>query len=214
MKTLTFTRSFSVLTLYRKKGAMLLICMLMLAVILLLGISTAQIALQEEKTSRNEMDRQIAFQAAEDALSDAEVDIQASPDAIKSRSNLFTTQGVSGLPENADFVCGVGIENNFLGICRGASEGASPVWQGVNFLENTPAYTDSVPYGRFTGQVFQIGGGSLSEEVPRYLIELIPDNAIGQRSDQMRYVYRITAIGFGAHQKTQVVLQALYRKLD
>ena len=62
-------------------GATLLVTLLMLVVVLLLGIAAAQIALQGEKSSRNDRDRQIAFQAAEAALLDAEMDIEQSPDA-------------------------------------------------------------------------------------------------------------------------------------
>lgn len=210
MKTLVTVGAVSC----RQLGAALVVCLLMLSVILLLGIYSVQIALQEQKTARNEMDRQLAFQAAEVALSDAELDIEASPDSEKSRSRLFSAQGVSGLPEDGDFVCGSGISSRFLGICKAAIEGVPPAWQGIDFLDSSSGTASSVPYGRFTGQPFPTGDGALSGTMPRYLIELIPDRTAGERADQLRYVYRITAIGFGMHQKTQVVLQTLYRKLD
>ena len=55
----------------RQRGASLIVSLLMLVAVLVLGISAAQIALQGEKASRNDRDRQIAFQAAEAALMDA-----------------------------------------------------------------------------------------------------------------------------------------------
>lgn len=210
MKATMFAHSFSRL----QTGAALIVCLLMLTMVLLLSISSAQIALQEEKTSRNLMDRQLAFHAAEAALSDAELDIQASPDSEKSRSELFSTQGLSELAENIGFVCGAGIANRFLGVCLSVDDGGNPSWKRIDFLDATPLSMQSVPYGRFTGQEYQAGVGTFSEKTPRYLIEVIQDKAPGQYTNQQRYVYRITAIGFGMRQKTQVVLQTLYRRLD
>ena len=91
-------------------------------------------------------------------------------------------------------------------------EGAMPVWHLVNFLDNTSNTSHSVPYGRFTGQSFQVGAGSLPERVPRYIIELMMQRKAGGSADQVAYFYRITAIGFGTRETTQIVLQTFYRK--
>lgn len=61
----------------RQRGVALLVCLLMLILVMLLGVSAAQLSLQGEKAARGERDREVAFQAAEDALADAERDIQA-----------------------------------------------------------------------------------------------------------------------------------------
>lgn len=60
-----------------ESGVALLVCLLMLILVMLLGVSAAQLSLQGEKAARGERDREVAFQAAEDALADAERDIQA-----------------------------------------------------------------------------------------------------------------------------------------
>ena len=60
----------------RERGVALLVCLLMLILVMLLGVSAAQLSLQGEKAARGERDRDVAFQAAEDALADAEHDIQ------------------------------------------------------------------------------------------------------------------------------------------
>ena len=60
----------------RERGVALLLCLLMLILVMLLGVSAAQLSLQGEKAARGERDREVAFQAAEDALADAERDIQ------------------------------------------------------------------------------------------------------------------------------------------
>lgn len=61
----------------QERGVALLVCLLMLILVMLLGVSAAQLSLQGEKAARGERDREVAFQAAEDALADAERDIQA-----------------------------------------------------------------------------------------------------------------------------------------
>jgi type IV pilus assembly protein PilX len=194
----------------RQRGATLIVTMLMLVLVLLLGIAGARVALQGEKTTRNDRDRQIAFQAAEAALLDAETDIEASPHAEKSRSQFFDQYAATGFPADGN-TCASGMDNPSLGLCRPAPEGATPIWQSIDFL-NTTAHSSSVPYGRFTGRIFPTAGGSLPVQAPRYIIELIPDKRPGQRADKPVYLYRITAVGFGPNDHTQVALQTIYRK--
>jgi type IV pilus assembly protein PilX len=192
----------------RQRGASLIISLLMLIAVLLLGMSAAQIALQGEKASRNERDRQIAFQAAEAALMDAEMDIENSP-AQESRSNIFAPDSADGFTPG----CGAGSGNIHLGLCNRAEEGTTPIWQSIDFLDQSEQ-ARSVPYGRFTGQSFQTGKGFLPGRKPRYIIELMAYNlpGAGTSGEDMTYFYRVTAIGFGARDETQVVLQTFYRK--
>lgn len=192
----------------RQQGATLVVSLLMLVAILLLGISAAQIALQGEKASRNDRDRQIAFQAAEAALMDAEMDIENST-ATGSRSKVFARDSKEGFADG----CGAGTDSTYLGLCTRAEDGAPSVWKTVNFLDQS-TNAKSVPYGHFTGQTFDTGKGSLPERKPRYIIELMTYNKAGEGASQedTTYFYRVTAIGFGTRSTTQVVLQTFYRK--
>lgn len=196
--------------LHRQQGAALLVSLLMLVAILLLGISAVQIALQGEKSSRNDRDRQIAFQAAEAGLMDAEMDIENSI-GTNSRSHIFSRKSTEGFTEG----CGAGSNNIYLGLCNRADTGATPVWQTLNFLDESGA-ANTVPYGHFTGQVFDTGKGkgSLPSRPPRYIIEVMVYNKPGEAAsqDDVTYFYRITAIGFGTQPGTQVALQTFYRK--
>lgn len=195
-----------------QRGASLVVSLLMLVAVLLLGISAAQIALQGEKSSRNDRDRQIAYQAAEAALMDAEMDIEKSPDTTKSRSVLFSER-----PVLANFApgCGAGESNTNLGLCATASPGAQPVWLLIDFTDADSTTTKTVPFGKFTGQILQTGKGPLPSKPPRYIIEAINYRAAGEdASVQSTYFYRITAMGFGARETTQAVLQTFYRKID
>lgn len=196
----------------RQAGAALIVTLLMLIAVLMLGTSAAQIALQDEKVGRNDRDREIAFQAAEAALRDAELDIEHSPDRARSRSAMFAHDSAFGFPGEDGPVCEAGEDNRFLGLCGGDSR--VPAWLSVDFDSVSPGTTQSVPFGKFTGQRLQVGGGYLPSRLPRYVIELLPYSRPGESADRPSYLYRITAVGYGARHDTQVVLQTVYRKED
>lgn len=61
----------------KQHGITLPVTLLLLLAALALGASAAQMAMLGEKAARSERDRLIAFQAAEDAMTDAERDINA-----------------------------------------------------------------------------------------------------------------------------------------
>jgi len=194
----------------RQRGSALIICLLMLLAVLMLGTSSAQIALQEEKASRGDHDRQIALQSAEAALKDAEQDIESS-----ARSDLFSLARIDSFTKD----CGRSTGDRHLGLCLPAPRGAAPVWKRIGSVDgNTP----SVPYGHFTGQTVQAGAGGLSAKPPRYIIELVStseknaakstDKNMANTEETTRMFFRITAIGFGRTEATQVVLQTYYQK--
>jgi len=194
----------------RQRGVSLVVALMMLVVILLLGISAAQIALQGEKVSRNDRDRQMALQAAEAALMDAELDIEGSPDAVKSRSKFFASDNILAFPETG---CGSGLSNTSLGLCAVAPDPATPVWQSIDFLDASDK-ASSVPYGHFTGYGFPSGDGPLPAKLPRYIIEPMMFSYKGHSAEKPEVFFRVTAIGFGMRDTTQVVLQTFYRKAD
>jgi Tfp pilus assembly protein PilX len=188
-----------------QSGASLIVVLLLLVVVLSLGVSAAQMALQGERASRNDRDRQIAFQAAEAGLIDAEQDIEQAADTKGPRRAFFASDNVLG------FVDGCGNDEDNLGLC--ALDETSPAWQTVDFMDQTSA-ARSVPYGHFTGQLLQVGHGSLPGRLPRYIVERMGDSTPGTSAGQEERspIYRITAIGFGARDTTQVVLQTMYKK--
>lgn len=193
-------------------GATLFTTLIILLLVLMLGIAAAQIALQGEKAARNDRDRLIALQAAEAALLDAELDIRHAADPGASRSYIFSADSTQGFPEAGGDACGSGTQNIYLGLCRSIADGSTPTWQSIDFADTTALTVHTVPYGRFTGQVFAVGAGALPAQLPRYAIELMDDKSISAVAGKPAYFYRITAIGFGAHEATQVVLQTVYRK--
>ena len=195
--------------LYRQRGAVLLVAMCVMLVLLVLGVSAARTALNGEKAARGDRDRQIAFQAAEAALGDAERDIEGTGIQEPARAAMFARTGAAGFVDG----CGAGASNPGLGLCRRAGPSAAPSWQRAPLAEASGDKARSVEYGRFTGAFMPVGRGTLPARLPRYVIELMPYARAGEDAAQRdANFYRITAIGFGASESTQVVLQSFYLK--
>jgi len=169
----------------RQQGASLLIVLLMLVVVMLFGVSAAQLTLMNEKSSRNDRDRHIAFQAAEAGLRDAERDIaggRITPEVFPDHAGVCHESGAHG------------------GLCLAAANVAP--WRLTDFSAPAP----SVSYGQFTGLSFPHGAASLPAQPPRYLIELLRLTAADR---QVVLRYRVTAVGFGPSATTQVMLQTV-----
>ena len=184
------------------RGTALLMCMLMVAIVLLLGVSGARIALQDERAARNDRDRKTAFQAAEAALLDAQLDIGQATDTA--RGAMFAA-GAPAFPAG----CGTGA---LLGLCAGLASG--PAWLLVDFTVDDVANSRTVAYGQFTGQIMQVGVGTLPQRLPRYLVEAYADRRAGAGADfaASARIYRISAMGFGLQDGSKVLLQAWYRR--
>jgi len=199
----------------KQNGISLVIVLLLLIASVFLGSSAAVIALQAEKASRSDRDRQTAFQAAEAAVVDAQRDIDTAPVMTRTprRAFPFASNSALGFPPVDDAAnCSNVVAS--LGLCRQAFVGTIPSWLEADIALEA-ATSVSVPYGFFTGQEFPVGNLVLPARKPRYIIELISYNQPGaETSTETRAVffYRITAIGFGADENTRVVVQAFYRR--
>lgn len=60
----------------RQRGLAVLLSLVLLVIVLLLGTSAAQLSLQGARVARAARDREVAFQAAEAAVADAEHDLE------------------------------------------------------------------------------------------------------------------------------------------
>jgi len=192
----------------RCRGVALLMCMLIIAVVALLGMSGARIALHDERAGRNERDRKLAFQAAEAALLDAQRDIEQP--SSTARGALFRM-----VAPRFPVGCGTGDTSQgtiLQGLCEGVTGAAA--WQRTDFTDESAASARTAPYGQFTGQTMQAGSGALQQRLPRYLIEAYADRRAGAVADLSggARIYRISAMGFGAQDGTRVLLQAWYRR--
>ena len=197
-----------------QRGVVLIIVLVWLTVMTLLAVSGAQIGLQEKKALRNFRDREIAFHAAEAGLLDGEIDLDTAlvnEAARSTRSAMFSPSNRTGFPRAEEALCHSGEAHPQQGLCRMSADADQAAWVVVDLA----AFEAGVPvrYGRFTGRTMATAAASLPSRLPRYLIELLPDPKATDTAIP-RYVYRVTAIGFGAQSDNQVVLQSLYRKGD
>ena len=189
----------------RQRGAALLMALCVMLVLLLLGVATVRSALGAEKSARGERDRQIALQAAEAALADAERDIEGGNAPASERAGLFAHDSGAGFVDG----CGNGAAN--LGLCRRVAGSAAPAWQRAHLADANDRHV--IEFGRFTGAMLPFGRGTLPSRAPRYVIELMPYARAGEDAGRRTgNVYRITAMGFGASDTTRVVLQSYYLK--
>lgn len=187
-----------------QRGVTLIVVLLILVVVMVLGIGAAQIGLLGERTTRFDRDYLIASQSAEAALMDAEFDIRG-PGGTRSAN---FAPGKDGL-----FVEDCGTSGTSRGLCLPKSDQVKPVWAEVDFTDDSTS-APTVEFGEFTDREFSTGGGIRPARPPRYIIEIIDDQAQGNNaaSTQTPKMYRVTAMGFGPRLDTQVVLQMVFRK--
>jgi len=179
-----------------QRGVSLAISLIFLVILTMLGLTALRVATMEERMSGNSRDRNLAFQAAEAALRDAEFDIRCQKydgSQIPLTSPILRpTKCVSGLT-GADANCTNGLCCNPSGLT--CVEPAVPVYSNRSMTA-----VPSVAYGQYTQSPQMVG---LSQQ-PRYLIEPFV-------VDSKNY-YRITARGYGLNSNSQVTLQEVYKE--
>ncbi len=186
----------------RQAGASLIIVLMILVIVSILGVGGAQIVSMAERGSSNDRDMQLAWQASEAALLDAQLDIDG-PDGTSARKNGIT-DGTSA------FVAGCGTDTDVKGLCALSLTG-KPAWLTVNMTDATR----TAELGLYTTGSFASGTtGPQSIQKPRYVIEPIPDpGATRDRSAApSTFLYRVTSMGFGPRKDIQAVTQMTYRK--
>lgn len=190
-----------------ERGASLIMVMIILTIVSLLGIAAIQISMMSERGARNDRDQQLAWQSAEAALMDAENDLYGP--GTSSRRTLFMPS-----TDSSKFIDGCGTTGNSKGLCRLVTTG-KPAWLTADFTDATSS-APTTAYGAFTSRTFAFGtAGVQPSKAPRYMIEAMKDpgdtNALMCKGDECKYVYRVTAMGFGPRPDIQAVLQMTYR---
>lgn len=179
-----------------QQGWTLLISLVFLLILSMLGLAAMQGASLEERMAGNQRERNIAFEAAEAALRDAEQDIMESG----------RISGALG------FASGCNNAGNYLGLCS-PSTTLTPVWESVDWRDAAPTVR-YVTYGAKTG----VAAWPNVARQPRYIIEWMLNlrgQDLGTESSgdttQGKYQYRITAFGYGPADTAEVRLQSVFR---
>jgi type IV pilus assembly protein PilX len=196
----------------RARGASLVVVLIMLTVIFVIGLISSRLALFSERSARNDRDRQVAFQSAESALLDAELDIFGPNTSANKRVCIFDSK------KPIEFFEGCGTGTN-AGMCL-LTISPGDAWKEVkaNYLSETgvTAGNKTVEYGQFTGQTLPLSSSGLTAKLPRYTIEAVPYAGTGADNDSVagknEQAFLVTAMGFGFRTETQVLLQALIYK--
>ena len=186
-----------------QRGFSLVIVLLILLITSLLSAGASQIALMGERSARSDRDQQVAWQSAEAALADAELEMN---DKSTQRYALFDGKNAVAFVKNC------GTSGQSIGLCA-IVESGKPAWLTANF-NSTANDAPTVAFGRFTGQKLQTGEfGVQPSKLPRYVIEILPDPT-GDKTAKATptFLYRVTAMGFGPRPNIQTVLQTTYRK--
>ena len=206
-------------------GLSLVVVLMLLVIISMLGVASMQISMMGERGARNDRDMQLAWQGAEAALVDAEIDLSGPNSASASRTALIAANPV--VPDS-----GCSTSANWRGFCSRVTFGqAKPSWLLVNFLDTSNLTAPTVAFGTFTGRSFANAGqasgtGIQAALAPRYIIEDVTTSgagggsvvgstyrsagAAGTRASTDR-LYRVTAMGFGPRSDIQAALQTIYR---
>ena len=197
-----------------QQGASLIMVLIILTIVSLLGVAGIQVSMLSERGARNDRDKLLAWQSAEAGLADAELDIftpQSPAVSVSSRGTYFSPS--TNLPA---FVDGCGSTGNSIGLCTLVAAN-KPAWLKVDFGA-TGSGAQTTEYGFYTGLTFAAGiVGVQPFQKPRYIIEPIPDQfGAGSASRDLgssdtKFVYRVTAMGFGPRADIQAVVQMLYR---
>jgi type IV pilus assembly protein PilX len=182
-----------------------------------LGVGAAQISLVNERSARNDRDTEVAFQAAEAALVDAETDVLGPNDSTHGSASAFSIA-----PDATAFVAGCGGDGEQQGLCAPAEPGADPAWMSVDFRPGAASRSPTAPSpARPTSAATPPPAATPARcrPAPRYIVEAVRSrgswqaNVLQSASAQdASYIFRVTAIGYGMREETQVVLQTTLYK--
>jgi type IV pilus assembly protein PilX len=195
---------------HSSRGFALIFVLVMMAIATSVAVIGARTTLMSERTARNDRDRQIAFQAAELALNDAELDIM---DPTSDRGCKFGTPLL--IPNDN---CSASTE--LKGVC-----GVDPtladkaIYKDVNWEEADDATRKYVKYGEFTGRggALQTNTFNASVSPPKYIVVQTTMPAIvpfdgGLRQYETTSAYKVYALGYGPTLTSQVLLEASFVK--
>lgn len=201
-----------------QQGFSLVTVMIILIVVSLLGVAASRAVQLGERSARYDRDWQIAYQAAEAALLDAEFDIRGpNTHSCREPSSTCSDERVDWFANDSreGFIAGCGRAGATRGLCKSTPDGATPAFYSVDFLDQSES-AQSVRFGEFTGRTLpsnkELGRGAQPAMLPRYIIEDIPDQPAGSSASSKRVMYRVTAVGFGPRRETQAMVQMYFRK--
>lgn len=166
---------------HHQSGTALVVAMLFLVILGMLGVTTMTATTLEERMAGNTRDRDVAMQAAEAALRDAERDLT----------------GPSGRTVTVVM---------FVPACT-----AALCTEGAPVLTNIGDTSKSAFLGQFTGELAMMQGPAVQPRYIVELLNTLPPQVPVPPAGQQVRDFRITAKGFGRNTDTVVILQTVFR---
>ncbi len=167
-----------------------MISLILLLILTIIGLSAIQTTTIEERMAGNMRDSEIAFQSSEAAIRDAEnfIDGTVSITAFNDANGLFNSDDTDGTAEPDFTLKSTWTSNTTSRVIGTQVPGLSATNQPRYFIKHVGTVTTLVNSSRRLGSG-RSGGASAGVEV-----------------------FRITAKGFGASGKSQVVIRTYYGK--
>lgn len=206
-----------------QRGAALVVVMIFILALTAIALFSARNVSMGERLARNQLDAQVAKEAAEAALRDAEFDLLLASGALRpgarcSRGTMRPfNEAIYEFSEDCDHgQCGMApslyAAANYA-TATDTSNTGEPWWPAskggkwnddASIKPTTAAgvncvFKGGVPYGTYTGRTAIVGVA----RQPEYLIEYF---RIGPNN-----LFRINARGFGRDVNTEIVLQSYFR---
>lgn len=194
-----------------QRGMVLVVGLIFLLLMTIIGTTAIQTTTLDERMAGNMKDRNVAFQAAEAALRNAEQDIRGNGTrvpAISGISDFYPNCNMDGTNIDDDGLCdrrpvcdvnGTACKKSWVASTYSGDSITFPPWSTYAAETVSMTAAPSVVYGQFAGAA-NIAGLSAQ---PRYLIE-------GRRVEDDFY-YRITVRAQGVSANTVVWLQSVYK---
>ena len=166
-----------------QQGAALLVCLILLVLVTLIGLTTMKSSVLQEKMSGSNSDKTLAFEAAEMTLRDAEQHI---------RVHLTSVSG---------FTAGCAAS-----LCLAPTDG-SALAATVDWESNRVA-----TYGDGSGAAALSGVARQPKYIIELLSEMAPPQGNSIKASSTGTAYRITALAYGRQPSTRVMLQSTFYK--
>ncbi|MEO1767976.1 pilus assembly PilX family protein [Thiobacter aerophilum] len=169
-----------------QQGSSLIMALLFIVAIGVLTMAALNTTTIQERIVGNSRDRNLAFQAAEAALRDAERDIDANVNV----ATVFSSTCANGLCTYST---------------TGVPQFATIDWTNAAVTRTYGAFTGATALANVTQQPRYI-----IEKLPPPPAVVGESVALGIKPQANRSAYRITALGYGARSETRVMLQSTY----
>jgi type IV pilus assembly protein PilX len=190
----------------RERGAILVLALMFLVLLTIIGVSSISGVTLEEKMAGNLRNQNMAFQAAESALRDAEIDLEAAIGGTAGGNPNCTAPCHRDPIKTTYFaaLCSAAFTN---GVCRVDPTPGTYQTEIVTAVGWDWTHADkTVEYGRYTGAKAL---PNVARQ-PRYVIEWLQEKDDTTTTPFTRH-FRITARGWGGVEVSTVTLQTVYR---